>query len=171
MWRLHGRMGFMVRSTFKVDDAAQHILVIWLTGHQMMKPNNNGLVKTRILEAILHAQNELGCSVVGLGADSFSYDTGRWAGSHPEIKCAITHGDHHATGLAIEGIQRLATENFGSSLSNLTLKNLLRLIKNFTSNPTTRPLLFFSTPDCTQPSPTGPWHSQQDFRKWGYDNA
>jgi fatty aldehyde-generating acyl-ACP reductase len=123
MWRLHGRMGFMVRSTFKVDDVAQgHILVIWLTGHQMITPNSNGSVKKRILEAILHAQNELGCSVVGLGALTASVTSaGRWVASHPEIKCAITHGDHHATGLAIEGIERLATENFGSSLSNLTL--------------------------------------------------
>jgi hypothetical protein len=32
-------------------------------------------------------------------------------------------------------------------------------------------LFIFLTPDCISPSPTGPWHSQRDFRKWGYDTA
>ncbi|MEW6184770.1 MAG: hypothetical protein AB1585_03415 [Thermodesulfobacteriota bacterium] len=123
MWKLYGRLGFMVRSSFKVNNNIKgHIVLIWLTGHQMIAPNHNGSVRKRILEAILFAQNRLNCGVVGLGALTASVTSGgRWVAEHPEITCAITHGDHHATGLAIEGIEKLAKEKFGSTLSNLTL--------------------------------------------------
>jgi predicted amino acid dehydrogenase len=123
MMRLQGRLGFMVRSKFKVDNVTYgYIIIIWLTGHQMITKNHNGRIRSRILEAILYAQNKLGCSVVGLGALTASVTSGgKWVASHPEIKCAITHGDHHATGLAIEGIERLAKEKWGVRLSKLTI--------------------------------------------------
>ena len=123
MRKLPGRLGFMVRSKFKVDDVTHgYIIIIWLTGHQMVTKNHNSWVRSRILDAILYAQNKLGCSVVGLGALTASVTSGgKWVASHPEIKCAITHGDHHATGLAIEGIERLAEEKCGAMLSKLTI--------------------------------------------------
>lgn len=123
MWYLRGRMGFMVRSTFPVtDDVQGHILVVWLTGQQMVTPNHNGHVKRRILEAILYAQNKLGCEFVGLGALTASVThAGKCIANHPDVKCAITHGDHHAAGLAIEGIKRVAEKRFDRDLSELTV--------------------------------------------------
>lgn len=122
MWHLRGRLGFMVRSTFQVgDDVRGHIIVIWLTGHQIAGAKN-GRVKNRILEAVLYAQDKLGCEVVGLGALTASVTkAGKCIADHKEVRCAITHGDHHAVGLAIEGIKRIAKERFDSDLSDLTI--------------------------------------------------
>lgn len=122
MWHLNGRLGFMVRSTFEVSNDVQgHIIVIWLTGHQIAGAKN-GQVKRRIMDAVLYAQNKLGCEVVGLGALTASVTkAGTYIAHHKEVRCAITHGDHHAVGLAIEGIERIARERFDSNLSDLTV--------------------------------------------------
>lgn len=123
MWKLNGLRGFMVRSTFQVGDSVQgYIIVIWLTGHQVANSNHNGLVRRRILDAILYAQNELECEVVGLGALTASVTmAGRYIANHKDVQCAITHGDHHAAGLAIEGIKEIAQKRFNSNLSDLTV--------------------------------------------------
>lgn len=122
MWRLRGRLGFMVRSIFRVNNDVQgHIIVIWLTGHQIAGAKN-GRVKRRIMDAVLYAQNKLGCQVVGLGALTASVTkAGKCVADHKEVKCAITHGDHHAVGLAIEGIEQIAKKRFDSDLSDLTV--------------------------------------------------
>lgn len=122
MWKLRGRLGFMVRSTFQVtDDVQGHIIVIWLTGHQIAGAKN-GHVKRRIMDAVLYAQNKLGCQVVGLGALTASVTkAGQCIADHPGVTCAITHGDHHAAGLAIEGIKEIAQKRFNSNLSDLTV--------------------------------------------------
>lgn len=112
MWKLHGRLGFMVRSKFRVTDQVQgYIIVIWLTGAQMMNSNHNGWVRRRILETILYAQNKLHCDVIGLGALTASVtNAGQWLSSRPEVKAAITHGDSYAVALTLEGIEVLASK-------------------------------------------------------------
>ncbi len=110
LWKLRGRLGFMVRSKFRVNDEVEgYIIVIWMTGAQMMKSNHNGWVRRRILETILYAQNKLHCDVVGLGALTASVtNAGQWLASRPEVTAAITHGDTYAATLTLEGVQKLA---------------------------------------------------------------
>ncbi|MEK7120234.1 MAG: hypothetical protein AAB824_01710 [Patescibacteria group bacterium] len=105
-WKLKGRNGFSVVSKFHVNSEADgHIILIWLTGAQVMDPSKNKMVRKRILEATLYAQNRLGCSVVGLGALTASVTkSGEWLAQAPEVKVAITHGDSYAAALAIQGV-------------------------------------------------------------------
>ncbi len=108
-WRLRGRWGFMVRSRFRVDSKTEgYILVIWLTGNQMMSTGQNSLVKKRILEAVLYAQNKLNCEVIGLGALTASVTSaGQWIANRGEVTASITHGDSYAMALTLEGIGKI----------------------------------------------------------------
>jgi len=109
-WKLRGRWGFMVRSKFRVDSETEgYILVIWLTGNQMMGVGRNSLVRNRILETVLYAQNKLNCEVIGLGALTASVTSaGQWIANQDEVKASITHGDSYAVALALEGIGKIA---------------------------------------------------------------
>jgi len=113
LWRLRGRMGFMVRDSFPIKikgkEVRGYILVIWLTGKQMSDPKGNGRIRKRILEAVLYAQNKLKCDVVGLGALTASVTSaGEWLVEQPGVKTVITHGDSYAVALALEGIDKIA---------------------------------------------------------------
>lgn len=112
--RLHGRKGFWVRSTFDANGNKGHIIVIWLTGEQVMtKPK---LARKRILEAALFAQDKLDSKIIGLGALTASV-AGEWLASQPEIESIVTHGDHYATALAIEGMEKVVDQK-GISLKD-----------------------------------------------------
>ncbi|MBU1102843.1 hypothetical protein KJ853_04310 [Patescibacteria group bacterium] len=112
LWKLRGRLGFMVRSKFRVNDEVEgYIIVIWMTGAQMMNSNHNGWVRRRILETILYVQDKLHCDVIGLGALTASVtNAGQWLSSRSEVKAAITHGDTYAVALALEGVETLASK-------------------------------------------------------------
>lgn len=109
-FRLQGRLGFSIRSKFKVGQKVEgHILLIWLTGEQMMSINQAHRIRERVLEATLYAQNKLKCDVIGLGALTSSVtDSGEWLTRRPEVKSTITHGDSYSVCVAAEGIQRIA---------------------------------------------------------------
>jgi predicted amino acid dehydrogenase len=108
-WKLNGRQGFSVVSKFHINQEVDGcIILIWLTGAQVMDPSKNKMVKKRILDAALYAQNCLGCSVIGLGALTASVTkSGEWLAQRPEIKIAITHGDSYAAALAIQGVNKI----------------------------------------------------------------
>ncbi|MBU3934506.1 hypothetical protein KKC00_00860 [Patescibacteria group bacterium] len=105
---LRGRFGFMIRSRFPVNKEVEgHIIVIWLTGSQIM--SGNAFARKRILEAVLYAQNKLECNIIGLGALTASITrAGQWLVEQPGIKSMITHGDSYAVALALEGIFKIA---------------------------------------------------------------
>jgi len=108
-WKLKGRNGFSVASKFHASSEVDgHIILIWLTGAQVMDPSKNKTVKKRILDATLYAQNCLGCDVVGLGALTASVTkSGEWLTQIPEVKVSITHGDSYAAALAIQGVEEI----------------------------------------------------------------
>ena len=109
--RLSGRLGFTVCSKFWVErlnkKAKGYIIATLLTGRQMMTLPQK-VVRKRILDTILFAQNKLGIEVIGLGALTTSLtDGGKWLINQPEIKLAITHGDTYGVAVAEEGIEKI----------------------------------------------------------------
>ncbi len=118
--KLSGRAGFMVRSKFPVNHNIEgYIIVIWLTGAQIM--SGNSFARKRVLEAVLYAQNNLKCDVIGLGALTASITSaGRWLAEKEEVKSTITHGDSYATALSIDGILRIASQQ-GFVLENSSM--------------------------------------------------
>lgn len=107
MRNLKGRAGFIVRSRFSVGENVEgHIIVIWLTGKQII--SGNSFTRKRIKEAVIYAQDQLDCDVIGLGALTASVTrSGKWIASQKEINTTITHGDSYAVAMAIEGINRI----------------------------------------------------------------
>ena len=66
------------------------------------------IVRQRILEAILFAQNKLGVELIGLGSFIPSVtDGGRWIIRQPEVQVEITHGDSYTVAVAEEGIEKI----------------------------------------------------------------
>ena len=79
---LKGRLGFTVCSRFMAErlnkKAEGYIIATLLTGKQMMTLPLK-IVRQRILNTILFAQNKLGIEVIGLGALTTSFtDGGKW---------------------------------------------------------------------------------------------
>lgn len=109
---LRGRSGFSVRGKFRINEETEgYILVIWLTGEQIINERKAHKVRARILETVLYAQNTLGCQIVGLGTLTSSVtDAGRWLVRQPEVKVAVTHGDTYAAAAALQGVQKLANQ-------------------------------------------------------------
>lgn len=107
--RLKGRLGFIVWSKFNVfDRASGWIIFISLTGEQIMSLSRN-YVQQRMLDAVLYAQNELGVSLVGLGAYTAPItDAGRWLVRQKEVKVNITHGDAYSVAVAVDGVEKLS---------------------------------------------------------------
>ncbi len=104
---LRGRAGFTVCSHFGVMGKAEgYIIAVLLTGRQIVNLPRH-FVKSRIMDAILFAQNKLGVSRVGLGAytSPYTYD-GRNVVSDPRITCAITHGDSLASASAVDAVKK-----------------------------------------------------------------
>lgn len=120
--RLKGRSGFMVRSKFKVGERVDgYILLILLTGEQIMSIERAHKVRRRILEAVLYAQDKLNCNIIGLGALTSSVtNAGQWLVRQPEIKAAITHGDSYSVCAAAEGIKK-AAKLAGFDFSRITV--------------------------------------------------
>lgn len=111
-WKLKEGKGFLVKSKFHAEEGIEgYILLIWLTGEQIMDGGKAHKVRNRILEAVLYAQNSLGCQIIGLGALTASVtDAGEWLTRQPEVKAAITHGDSYAAAVTIQGIQKLCQQ-------------------------------------------------------------
>lgn len=107
MRNLSGRTGFIVRSEFSVGKNAKgYILLVWLTGKQVM---SGRFARERIKEAVIYAQDELKCDIIGLGALTASVTrSGKWLASQKEINATLTHGDSYATAMTIEGIEKVA---------------------------------------------------------------
>jgi fatty aldehyde-generating acyl-ACP reductase len=119
--RLSGRVGFIVKDKFQIGENGNmtkgHIIIILLTAQQMVE--NPRRARERILEATIHAQEKLGCEIVGLGALTASVtETGKWLARQPEVRATITHGDHYAVALAIQGIEKI------TSLKEISLKDI-----------------------------------------------
>jgi len=111
MKRLRGRLGFTVCSKFEVaklnNIGEGYIIAVLLKGKQMMCLPSN-LVRKRILETVLFAQNKLGVEIIGLGSLIVSAtDGGKWLLNHPQVKLTITHGDTYAVLVAKEGIEKI----------------------------------------------------------------
>jgi len=109
--RLPGRLGFTVCSKFGVErlnkKAKGYIIATLLTGRQMMTLPQK-VVRKRILDTILFAQNKLGIEVIGLGALTASLtDGGKWLVEQPQVKLTVTHGDTYGVAVAEEGIEKI----------------------------------------------------------------
>ena len=110
--RLTGRMGFTVCSQFDVfDEARAYLIGVILTGRQMMTLPLD-IVRKRIMDCALFAQDKLGVDVIGLGAlIPPRTGAGQWIAENPEVKVGITHGDHYTVAVAVEGIENLMDSN------------------------------------------------------------
>jgi len=112
MQRLSGRLGFTVCSKkIKVSrggrEAEGYIIAVLLNGRQMMDLPIE-IVRQRVLDALLYAQNNLGVNVIGLGSLTTSVtDGGEWVTKQPQVKLAVTHGDTFTVAIAQEGISRI----------------------------------------------------------------
>lgn len=111
MRRLTGRLGFTICSKFKVNklnrDVEGYIIAVLLNGRQMMTLSEE-IVRRRILETILFAQNKLGIEIIGLGSLTTSAtDGGKWLVQQPEVKLTVTHGDSYGVAVAEEGIEKI----------------------------------------------------------------
>ena len=109
--KLSGRLGFSICSRFNVSkgvsSAYGYIIGIALNGKQMMNLPQS-LVRKRIIQTVLYAQNKLKVNVVGLGALTTSVtDGGSWVAQYPDVKIAVTHGDTFTVIIAQQGIEKI----------------------------------------------------------------
>jgi len=133
MARLTGRLGFSVCSHFFVDRggtrAEGYIIAVALNGVQMMTLPPV-LVRNRVLDAILYAQNKLKANVVGLGSLTTSVtDGGEWVIKQPGVKLAVTHGDTFTVAIACQGIENILQKfNFDATRSKVAIVGAYGLI-------------------------------------------
>lgn len=110
--KLRGRLGFSIRPKLQIqlgEKAEGYIVLMLLTGTQVMDIRQAHRVRSRILEAILYAQNHLHCDIIGLGALTASVTQGgEWLIHRKEVRAAVTHGDAFSVYVANEGIQKIA---------------------------------------------------------------
>ncbi|MHA1829752.1 MAG: hypothetical protein ACTSX6_14020 [Candidatus Heimdallarchaeaceae archaeon] len=106
--KLKGRCGYTICSRFKVYGRVEGILLaVLLTARQIVTLSPR-IVRKRILEAVMFAQDKLHAEVIGLGELISSItEKGKWLTRQPGIKVAITHGDSYAVGVAMEAIERM----------------------------------------------------------------
>jgi predicted amino acid dehydrogenase len=95
---------FMLISHFNILNQAEGYMVgVALTSEQIMKWDKERVRKI-ILDAILYAQNELGCELVMLGALTAPVTgAGMWLREQSELKLNITTGNTYTAAIAIEG--------------------------------------------------------------------
>lgn len=101
------------------------------------------VVRARVLETVLFAQEELGVEYVGLGSYTPSVTRqGMWLEAQSSIKTYLTHGDQLTTWIALEGIREKIGLNLqdtkvaivgasgliGQVLSRMLVKNVHELI-------------------------------------------
>ncbi len=98
---------FMVISHFNILDQAEGYMIgAALTSEQIMKWDKERVRKI-ILDAILYAQNELGCELVMLGALTAPITSaGLWLREQPELKLKITTGNTYTAAITIEGAEK-----------------------------------------------------------------
>jgi predicted amino acid dehydrogenase len=97
----------MLISHFNILDKAEgYVVGIALTSEQIMKWDKERVRKI-ILDAVLYAQNELGCGLVMLGAlTAPATGAGLWLREQPELKLKITTGNTYTAAIAIEGAEK-----------------------------------------------------------------
>jgi len=102
------KWGFSVCSRFWVKNKAEgYIIGIGLTAERMLNLPLE-IVRKKILNAVLFAQDKLKVEVIGLGALITSVtEGGNWLVKQPKIKSAITHGDTYGVAVAQEGIEKI----------------------------------------------------------------
>jgi predicted amino acid dehydrogenase len=100
----------MLISHFNILDKAEgYVVGIALTSEQIMKWDKERVRKI-ILDAILYAQNKLGCDLVMLGAlTAPATSAGLWLREQPEVKLSITTGNTYTAAIAIEGAEKAIT--------------------------------------------------------------
>ncbi len=105
--KLKGRWGFTVCSRFDVSAEIEgYIIAVFLTGRQMINLPPR-LVRTRILDAILFAWEELRVERVGLGAYTAPFtDNGLVVVKDERIHCAVTHGDGLSAASSVEAVRK-----------------------------------------------------------------
>lgn len=110
MKHLKGRFGFTICSKFNVFDQVEgYIIAVLLTAEQMVSLPRV-IIRQRILDSVLYAQNVLGVDGVGLGAYTAPITMGgKWLTKQQGVKVWITHGDAYSVALAIEGIKKIST--------------------------------------------------------------
>ncbi len=98
---------FMLASHFNILDKTEgYIVGIALTSEQIMKGDKERVRKI-ILDAVLYAQNELGCELVMLGALTAPITgAGKWLREQPEVKLNITTGNTYTAAIAIEAANK-----------------------------------------------------------------
>ena len=113
---------FKIWSTFDVSGKAQgYIVVLGLTGAQVMDLRHNGSIRNQILRAVFYAQNELQADVIGLTSLTSSITMkGEWLANNEDVSIALTHGDAHAVALAAEGIE-IVSMKMDKPLSEMTV--------------------------------------------------
>lgn len=108
---------FSVLSKFDVlGETDGYFIAVRLTAKQMMGMPKD-VVRKKILNAILHAQNELDCDVVMLGALTAPLTSaGAWLKEQPELTISVTNGNTYTVAIAIkvaEKCMRLADLDVG----------------------------------------------------------
>ena len=109
--KLRGRLGFTICSRFQVEKLNKkvegYIVGVFLSGKQILSLPLS-IVRQRILNTVLFAQNKLGTEIIGLGSLITSVtDGGRWIAQQPNVHAIITHGDTYAAVIAEEGIEKI----------------------------------------------------------------
>lgn len=127
MPKLSGRMGYTVCSKFfdVFSEAEGYIIAVLLTGQQMadISTTNDGrkYVRNRILDAIVFAQDKLGCERIGLGAYTAPFtNNGLAVVEDKRIHCAITHGDGLSAATVIPAVQKCSAMR-GLNINNATI--------------------------------------------------
>lgn len=105
-WALSLR-DFSVLSKFDVlGETDGYFIAVRLTAKQMMEMPKE-VVRKKILNAILHAQNELDCDVVMLGALTAPLTSaGSWLKEQPELTISVTNGNTYTVAIAIKVAER-----------------------------------------------------------------
>ena len=102
------RMGFGVCSEFELNGTKGYIIAVFLTAEQFLVLPDSVKLR-RIKAAILHAQNKLGVTRIGLGAYTAPLTANGLALVRDKaIKCKITHGDSLSAYSGFEAIKRCA---------------------------------------------------------------
>ncbi len=113
---------FKVWSKFDVFGRAKgYIIVLSLTGSEVMDLRHNGEVRKRILDAIIYGEEQLGIELFGLTSLTSSVTRkGQWLVDCGSVTASLTHGDSYAAGITIKGIEMIA-EKINRRLEDLTI--------------------------------------------------
>jgi predicted amino acid dehydrogenase len=106
-------MGFTVCDKVDIYDKVDlYLLAVLLKGDQITSdiPSRLRTTRSRILEAVYFAQDQINADVIGLGALCASAtEGGRWLVRQDNITSYITHGDAYSVAISLEGIQKIVS--------------------------------------------------------------